>query len=306
MLCGVYNIWLTLLAVYPLIGFLRACIGFNVLHDASHGTYSDNKRLNETMAFLGGDFNGGSEFMWDIQHNKLHHPFTNIEGYDGDIAKYPILRFNPQHKRLWFHRHQWWYSFFLYSVTTLYWVYDDLRKFITKEAYPAAMNREMNMKPKERWKFIGGKVLNCVVYLLIPMYFIGWWQALLGTFILHVVFGLTLALVFQIAHVVEDIAFEEPPQEGEKMDEWMKHQVTHTRNFGMHKKVLSWLVGGLNFQIEHHLFFNDISHVHYPAISKIVQDVCREFNVPYQSFPSFRKGVASHVAHLYEMGLPTS
>lgn len=293
-LLGVGAVWV----LYGLIGYLRAYIGFNVLHDAAHGTYSDNKQLNEWMGFWGGDAMGGSAFMWKIQHNELHHPFTNIEGFDQDIGKYPVMRLSPNQKRLWFHRLQVIYAPILYAITTIYWVFDDCRKAITKEAYPKAMDKKLSMTKRERNMFIAGKVINALLFLVIPIIVLGWRDALIGTLIMHVVFGTRLAFVFQIAHVVSDTEFHEPPT----MEQWMIHQVKTTCNFATDNKRITWEVGGLNFQIEHHLFFADISHIHYPAISSIVRDTCHEFGLPYHSFRTYRGGVWAHITHLFKMG----
>jgi linoleoyl-CoA desaturase len=90
-------------------------------------------------------------------------------------------------------------------------------------------------------------------------------------------------------------------QTGKVEDEWAVHQLKTTANFATKSKFVSWFTGGLNFQIEHHLFPH-ISHIHYPAISEIVKDVCKEYNIHYIEYPKVRLAVASHVAHLREMG----
>ncbi|HRF18380.1 MAG TPA: fatty acid desaturase, partial [Chitinophagaceae bacterium] len=106
------------------------------------------------------------------------------------------------------------------------------------------------------------------------------------------------SIVFQLAHTVEHTHFPQANPETHKMeDEWAIHQLKTTANFATSNKLISWWVGGLNFQIEHHLF-PKISHVHYPAISKIIKKACKDFNIPYIEYPKMRLAVASHVSHL--------
>ena len=79
--------------------------------------------------------------------------------------------------------------------------------------------------------------------------------------------------------------FIQPTQEGAHIEsEWAVHQVATTVNFATQNKMWNWLFGGLNFQVEHHLFPR-ISHVHYPELNKRLKQVCAEFNVAYQEFP---------------------
>ena len=114
--------------------------------------------------------------------------------------------------------------------------------------------------------------------------------------------GLTLAIVFQLAHVVKGTAFEHADDSTRKLDTaWAEYQVRTTVDFARNNKLISWLVGGLNFQIEHHLFPR-ISHIHYPAISKIVQATCIEYNLPYLCMPGFGAAVQSHFQQLRLLG----
>jgi linoleoyl-CoA desaturase len=158
------------------------------------------------------------------------------------------------------------------------------------------------MSTAEKINFWLSKAANLFIFLGLPMIFFGPGEGIALFFIMHAAMGLSLSLVFQMAHCVEDSRFPEPDPNSNKIEnEWAMHQVATTANFAMHNKLISWLVGGLNFQIEHHLFPR-ISHVHYPALSKIVQQTCREFDIPYIAYPSFTKAVASHIRHLKNMG----
>jgi linoleoyl-CoA desaturase len=131
---------------------------------------------------------------------------------------------------------------------------------------------------------------------------LGFTTWLIGYLVFGIVTGLVISIVFQLAHTVEHTHFPMPDEDTGRMeDEWAIHQLKTTANFAPRNKLISWYVGGLNFQVEHHLF-PKISHVHYPQISRIIKQTCQEFGVPYIEYPKMRYAVASHIAFLKEMG----
>ncbi len=287
------------LTLCGLVGFIQATIGFNVMHDAAHGSYSNNKNVNNFIAFIGGDLMGGSTFLWKIKHNILHHTYTNIDGLDDDIAKYPMFRLCHTQDVRWFHKYQHIYSVPLYFFTTFNWIlFDDYLKLATKKINTTEIN---TFKPKDHIGFWLGKLMNLGIFFIIPIFVFGFWKALLGFFIMHAVLGLTLALVFQMAHAVEEAEFPMPNDQSKIENEWAIHQVNTTVNFAMNNKVISWLVGGLNYQVEHHLY-PKISHIHYPEISKIVKKTCQDLNISYHAFPTFRQALVSHFTFLKQLG----
>lgn len=287
--------WLGLFLIYPLLGLNISYLGFNVMHDGAHGSYSHSPRLNQWMAFLGGDVMGGSTFLWKVKHNELHHSYTNIEGHDDDIAKYPMFRMSPHQERRWYHKYQHRYAIVLYALLSFHWsVIGDFERLIDGKIF----ERKLKPKLKDYAMFFAGKLFCFSLFLAIPfMVSDTWWYPLAGFFFMHIATGISLAYVFQMAHVVEGTAFPEPPE----MDQWMVHQLATTANFAMDNKFITWSSGGLNYQIEHHLF-KEISHVHYPAISKIVRRVCDEFGINYHAFPTFGKALGSHSRYLRSMG----
>lgn len=286
--------------VFMFMGLTMASIGFNVMHDAAHGSYSNNTRLNNFIAFVGGDVMGGGTFFWKIKHNIIHHTYTNIDGIDDDIAKYPMYRFCPHQKRLWFHKYQHIYGIPAYMLISLNWLLAD--DFIT------LFNKKINTTPirniatREIVLMIAGKLINILLFVALPFIFMKWQIALVGFLSLHACMGMALAVVFQLAHVVEDIEFPLADVQTNKIEnEWAKHQVATTANFAMRNKLISWYVGGLNFQVEHHLFPR-ISHIHYPSISKIVRQTCEELGIQYNAFPTMRQAFVSHVRLLKQLG----
>lgn len=286
--------------VFMLMGLTMASIGFNVMHDAAHGSYSKNVKLNNFIAFMGGDAMGGGTFFWKIKHNIIHHTYTNIDGVDDDIAKYPMYRFSPHQERLWFHKYQHLYGIPAYMLISLNWlIFDDLITLAKKKINTTPIR---NIDRKEVVLMFLGKILNIALFVVLPFAFMQWQIALVGFLCLHACMGLSLAVVFQLAHVVEHCEFPLADVETNMIaDEWAKHQVATTANFAMRNKIISWYVGGLNYQVEHHLFPR-VSHIHYPKLSKIVKETCDEMGVQYNAFPTMLKAFGSHVRLLKQLG----
>ncbi|MCK6622666.1 MAG: acyl-CoA desaturase [Calditrichaceae bacterium] len=274
-------------------------VGFNIMHDGAHGSYSKNKRLNWIMGFTL-DLIGGSNMFWRHKHNILHHTYTNISELDDDIQVFGVLRLSPQQPRRPWHRFQHWYAFPAYSLMTLLWVtIGDFRKFFTGKIGDYDLP-----KPAvgESFLFFLTKIFYFGYMLVLPMFFHPVLHVLAFFLIVHLVLGFTMATIFQLAHVLEDNAFPRPdPDTGEIDNEWAIHQVETTANFAPESRLAAWYCGGLNFQIEHHLFPR-ICHVHYPALSKIVQRACQEFRITYVSYPTLPRAVAAHYRFLKELG----
>jgi linoleoyl-CoA desaturase len=136
----------------------------------------------------------------------------------------------------------------------------------------------------------------------LPIYLLGFGTWLIGFLIISMVTGFLLSIVFQLAHTVEHTEFPMPEQPSNKIDnDWAIHQVATTANFATNNKLISWLVGGLNFQIEHHLF-PKVSHIHYPAISKIIKQACEEHGIKYNEFRKMRDAIVSHYYYMRKLG----
>ena len=297
-LFGNYNV-LGGIALSFLFGLLLVAIAFNVMHDACHGSYSDRKWIN---SFMGLSMNalGGNAYLWKIKHNIIHHTYTNIEGVDDDIANGFLLRQTPHQRWRPIHRFQFLYMFFLYAISTIVWAFGtDFLKYFTKKIHKTPINR---IGWKEHVLFWASKAAYVFVYALLPMYLLGWEAWLVGFLIIHATMGLALSIVFQLAHAVEKTTFYDA-SEGDKAfpTEWAVHEIKTTANFAPTNKVISWLTGGLNFQIEHHLFPH-VSHVHYPALSKIVRRQCEAFGLPYHYYPTMGKAILSHISLMKTLG----
>lgn len=287
-------------AICILLGINFASIGFNIMHDGAHGSYSTKKWVNEIMS-LSLNVLGGSSYMWKLKHNINHHSYTNIEGMDDDIDIKPFIRVHPEQDGKWFHRFQHIYSFLLYGLTYLFWIYfNDFKKYFGGQVSKFVPLRKMDLK--EHVIFWTTKIVYVFLFLLLPFYFAGVVKTLVGYSIVVFVTGLVIAIVFQLAHIVEDMPFIDTNGTSHKIEtEWAIHQINTTADFATKSKTMTWFMGGLNFQVEHHLF-PKISHIHYPQIHKIVKQACKEFNVNYREFPTVISAVQSHLLHLKAMG----
>ncbi|MBI5373667.1 MAG: acyl-CoA desaturase [Sphingobacteriales bacterium] len=285
--------WLAL-AECVVLGGLTAAIGFNIMHDGMHGSFSKHKWVNY-MAGLSLNFLGANNFMWKTKHNIIHHTYTNIEGLDDDIEAKPLLRLCNTQKYYKIHRFQHWYFWAAYSLLYIWWVFvTDYKKYFLKKI------GEVPLKPMhigDHISFWGFKLLHAFIFVAIPIWKLGFLPWMTGFLVFGLFAGFVLSIVFQLAHTVEHTQFPHADSHNKMEDEWAIHQLKTTANFATHNKVISWLVGGLNFQVEHHLFPR-ISHVHYPAISKIIKKACADFGITYIEYPKMRLALVSHVHHL--------
>lgn len=290
--------WLAVLECF-MIGGVTAAIGFNVMHDGAHGSFSSNNTTNWIAAFSANVL-GASGIMWHQKHNILHHTYTNIDGVDDDIEIKPFIRMCRTQKRYLIHRFQHIYVWFLYTLLLLIWLFvSDYSKYFSKKIGDVKI---IKLSTKEHLGFWLAKAGYFIMMIILPIYMVGFLPWLVGFLCMALFAGLVLSTVFQLAHTVEETSFPLPNADTNKLEnEWAIHQLETTANFATNSKTLSWLLGGLNFQIEHHLFPR-ISHIHYPALSKIVRETCREFNIKYLENKRMWGAIISHTVHLKKMG----
>jgi linoleoyl-CoA desaturase len=285
-----------------LMGVVMALIGFNIMHDGSHGSFSTSNTLNKAMAYTL-NLLGANAFFWTQKHNVNHHTYTNIEGIDDDIDIKPFFRVHPDQPKKWFHRYQHIYGLFLYSVTFFFWVYyNDFKKYFTGKIADHTPVKKMSIR--EHVIFWASKMLHISVFIVIPMIKVGVIATIIGYSAALLITGLLVAVVFQLAHIVEESNFVTPEENTAMLDvesDWAIHQVTTTANFATRSRILTWMLGGLNFQVEHHLFPR-ISHVHYPRLNEILKKTCLEYNVQYVEFRTMGGALRSHMQHLKKTG----
>lgn len=281
-----------------LMALLIAGIGFNVMHDGAHGSFSQHAWFNRLAS---GTLNvlGGSSFLWKQKHNIIHHSFTNVDGMDDDIEFKPWLRFAKTQEHKPFHRYQHIYFWLLYALFYMYWVFvSDYKKYFAGSIGPFPLKK---MSTADHLEFWGSKLLHYALFVALPIYLHGFVAWIVCYSIMSVFAGLVLSLVFQMAHAVEMTAFPEAGPDKKFDDEWAVHQILTTADFATSKRWVWWFTGGLNFQVEHHLF-PKVSHAHYPHIRNIVKEACQEWGLTYLEQPSLRKTLLSHIRFMKAMG----
>lgn len=291
--------WWQALPCAILLGLTTAGIGFNIQHDGGHQAYSEHSWINKLMA-LTLDLIGGSSYIWHYKHGVYHHTYVNITHEDTDIDLGMLVRLTPHQQRYWYHRWQHLYIWPLYGLFVIKWhLFNDFETVIT-----GRIGEHHFPRPKgwDLVAFITGKLVFLTLALGIPLLFHRLWVVFLFYGIVGAVLGSVLSVVFQLAHAVERAEFPMPREGTSNMEHaWAIHQVETTVDFARRSRVAAWLLGGLNFQIEHHLLPR-ICHVNFPALSRIVEETCREYGVKYNEHPSFHAGLASHFRWLRQMG----
>jgi len=297
--------WPVVCGLSVMLGLATCGIAFNIQHDGGHHGYSKSSTINQ-MAASTLDLVGGSSYIWDWKHDVLHHTYTNIVGHDTDIELGVLGRLCPHHKRYWFHRYQHFYLWFFYGLLVPKWhFFDDFSNVIA-----GSMSGTKFPRPKGRKLviFLAGKIAFFAGAFAFPMWYgehtghYHWWMVLVCYGIAAVSLGMVLSVVFQLAHAVEHAEFPKPEGDPETIQSaWAVHQVESTVDFGRGNPFLAWMLGGLNYQIEHHLMAR-VCHIHYPALSELVKKTCEDFGITYREHKTFWAGVGSHYRWLKEMG----
>lgn len=273
------------------MGVALAGVGMSVMHDSCHGSYSSNRHVNNVMSYTM-NLIGGNAFNWKIQHNVKHHTYTNIYGADEDVNNGDVVRLSPYSDYKSYHKYQHIYSWVLYLLGTFSWVtikdFRQLQQYKRERMATFSYGQEMT-------KLIITKLLYWGYTLAIPMLVMNvpFWYVIIGFITVHFVAGFILTVVFQLAHIVENLEHDIVQDPTKIEHSWAVHQILTTANFSRKNPFLNWYLGGLNFQIEHHLFPH-ICHIHYTKISKIVEKAVADYNMEYQEFPNIFKAIASH------------
>ncbi|QDT01225.1 acyl-CoA desaturase [Adhaeretor mobilis] len=286
------------LAACALFAWADALVAMNVTHDANHSAMFVARRANRAVGFLT-DVIGISSHVWRYVHNSRHHTYPNIEGADHDIDSGGVLRLSYDHPRRWWHRYQHLYFPLVYLLNFSAHNLRDIRMFVTGRV--DQHTQLPHMTAGDRVAFCLGKLLCFLMLWALPAVVCGWTTALAGLAVIAVVFNLTLATVFQLAHIVPDALT--PPEfcRAGPTNTWSEHQLATTANFATQSRSIGWLVGGLNFQIEHHLFPR-LPHTCYPLVSDYVRTTCQDHGVAYVEYPTFREALRQHAVALRTLG----
>lgn len=284
-----------------LMSLFTSAIGFNIMHDGAHGSFSSRPWVNH-LAASSLNFLGANTFMWKMKHNVIHHAYTNIDGIDDDLDAKPFLRLCETQKYYKMHKYQHFYFWFIYSLLYLFWIFfSDYKKYFTKKVGNIPLKK---MSVRDEMAFWGFKILHILLFIVIPIITVGLGEWAIGFTVYALFAGFVLSIVFQLAHTVEHTHFPLPNEDTNKIDdEWAIHQLKTTANFATKNRLACWFMGGLNFQVEHHLF-PKISHIHYPKINKIIKNTCKEFNVTYIEYKKVTDALFSHVSYLKQLSVP--
>jgi linoleoyl-CoA desaturase len=291
--------WWQCLPLAVLVGLALGAIGFNIQHDGGHHAYSRREWVNR-LAARSLELVGASSYIWHWKHDVFHHTSVNVTGEDTDIDLGLLARLSPHQRRRSFHRWQHLYLWPLYSFLTIKWqLFDDFHDMIVGRV---GRHRVPRARGWDLVSFLVGKLVFFALAFAVPLAFRPVWAVLLWYGVASLVLGLVSAVVFQLAHCVPQAAFPLPGPDTGRMDNpWAVHQVETTVDFARTSRLTAWFLGGLNFQIEHHLFPR-ICHVNYPALSGLVEQTCREFGVRYARHASIVAGVAAHYRWLRHLG----
>jgi linoleoyl-CoA desaturase len=304
LLLSVKSGWLQLLLCFS-YGLAASALGFNVFHDANHGAISPSRRVNLTVAVLVSAVLGASRYLWNYKHNVLHHRLTNIHTWDDDLETRGFLRLTPrQHWKRRYHG-QHLFVFILYAINAVELVFvKDFVQYFTLRINPH--QRIPALSTAEKAEFWAAKAFYLIVFVALPFAVLPAAIVVEGFLIYQFTLGLSLALVFGMAHQVESVDFPSPRGAPPTMDEdWGTHQMRTTANFATLNRGWNWFSGGLNHQIEHHLF-PSMSHTYYTAIGQVVRSTAYEFGLPYNHFETYGAALRSHYRLLRRLGTPPS
>jgi linoleoyl-CoA desaturase len=293
----VTTVWQGLLAAVSL-GLAVAGIGFNIQHDGNHGAFSRRNWLNR-LTGLTLDLMGGSSYLWMQKHNISHHTYTNIPGSDEDIEIFPLGRLAPDDPYYRLHRFQHFYLWLVYALLPTQWYfYNDFRKLWTGKISSRTFPRPRGW---ELFGLIAGKLVFATWAFVVPCFFHRVWVVAIFYLATSGIMGVVLSVVFQLAHSVEETGH--PSLADETRSEWVRHQIQTTAEFARGNRLVTWYLGGLNFQTTHHLF-PKVCHIHYPRLSRIIERVCRKHGVEYLAQPSLGGAVRSHYRFLRRLAAP--
>ena len=296
-----FNTFWSVFGAYMLMSLGMSGIGLSIMHDANHGAYSTKKTVNQALGYLI-NFIGGYHITWKIQHNVLHHSFTNIHDHDEDLDQ-NLMRFSPNQKRKSFFKYQAYYCTLLYGMLSIF-------RFAVKDFQQLLRYNQMGLLKEQKLSFrarlaeiIFVKSFYLVITLILPIMIlpIPGWQVFLAFFVMHYMSGLIFAYVFQPAHIIGEVDFYKADAEGSVENNWAIHEMKTTANFANGSTFFAWFIGGLNHQVEHHLFPH-ICHVHYKDVSKIVKATAEQYDVPYHSHKTFLDAIKSHLSLMNQLG----
>jgi linoleoyl-CoA desaturase len=276
-----------------------ALVAFSIMHDANHGAYFRTRRLNHLLGWTADAVLGISSYAWRVKHNVAHHTYTNVDGYDADISQVPVARMLPEQEPRPWYRYQHLYHWPLYCLMVLRWqTAGDIAALRRGQIGRSAIRLPRGW---DLAGILGGKAVFLAWTIAIPLLVYPWWVVAAGYAAFSMVMGLITATTFQLAHCVEGVDSAAPEELAGTRRLWAVHEVETTVDFCPRNPVITWALGGLNYQIEHHLF-PKVPHTHYPRIAEIVERNCARHGVRYMCRRTLGEALASHYRYLRDLG----
>jgi linoleoyl-CoA desaturase len=288
--------WLQLALCFS-YALAASAVGFNIFHDANHGTLTSSARRNAVIGAIASTVLGPSRYLWNYKHNILHHRFTNVHNWDDDLETRGFLRLSPNQPWKARYRGQHVFVFALYAINAVEMVF--VKDFV--QYFTLRMNDHQRipaMSGADKFEFWICKAIYFSVFIGLPVALLPISHVIAGFLVYQLTLGLALGLVFSMAHQVESVGFADPKGNPARIcEEWATHQMRTTANFANRSSLWTWYSGGLNHQIEHHLF-PALNHTHYKTIRQIVVQTAGEFGLPYHHYDSYGAALHSHYRHL--------
>ena len=277
------------------LSIAASALGFCVFHDANHGTLFRRPGANLKAARLCSVLLGPSRHFWVHKHQGMHHRQPNVFGWDDDLETRGLLRFSPG--RAWEarFRRQEWKALLYYSLNTLEWLF--WKDFLCLARGRLNEWHAVDLNGRDRTELLVCKGLYILLFVLVPLLVLPLLWSTAAFILFHVVFSWMLAIVFQVAHLTPGMEFG-GVRPG---DDWAMHQVRTTANFATGSRIASWLTGGLNHQIEHHLF-PKVAHTHYPRLRSIVSAIAHRHGLPCHDLGGVFPAIKQHFVLLKALG----
>lgn len=277
-------------------GFFCSQIGVNIMHDGNHGAFTSSK----TLTWIAGhtlELVGSSSVVYRRSHNYGHHSCVNH--YELDRAfdtTYPLIRLHANQDRMWYHKYQHYYGWIIYTLVNFGDLFGTFDEFFWMSNFP---NRRGSTSISSFIFQVFVKLCWLFYAILIPTYIHGYVNIFPVWLLYMLTFGVGYALFFAVNHWTLDAGFVD--NQNISNTNWGVLQVENSINFALDSTFWTWLTGGLNYQIEHHLF-PAMVHTRLPEISSIVQEVCKEYGVTYFAYPSFWTALKGHYDLLKALG----
>lgn len=288
--------------VFLLLGFVNIFIAFNIMHDATHDAYSSKQWVNDMLGYSM-NFIGGNQYLFRRMHG-AHHGYVNIHGIDVTLETHGLFRFTPDEPYLPHHKWQHFYTPILYSLAMLQWVTAKDFKWFFVEANIGNLKKISHPFREYVILFIS-KTVYYGLTLVLPMIFLpfAWWVVLLAWINMHILPGLTFALIFQVTHIYEGTHFPHPDKDGNIDNNYALHVLETTADFSRKKPLGTWLMGGINIHVIHHIF-PKVCHVHYPQLTQILKETADDFGIDYYENPNFWVALKKHMWMLKHLSKP--